>query len=51
MFQRKSSKLQCQKKTKKKQEEGRNDKTHLRVLKGFSGLRFLINTYEGLSFQ
>ena len=31
--------------------EGRNDKTPFRRVKGFSDLRLLINTYEGLSFQ
>ena len=46
MFQQKSLKLQCKKNN---QWEGRNDKTPF--LKGFSDLRLLINTYEGLSFQ
>ena len=46
MFQQKSLKLQCKKNN---QWEGRNDKTPF--LKGFSDLRLLINTCEGLSFQ
>ena len=45
MFQGKSLKLQC------KKQPVRNNKTPFRVLMGFSDLRFLISTYEGLSFQ
>ena len=48
----KSLKWQCKKTTSKKEEIMRPHSDSLRFFQSsFSNLRFLINTYEGLSFQ